>query len=364
VDSVEHANLDVLTAASASQPEPPPPAPWAEGGPAAYQPAPSPDGTKIAFVSIQDDASQIFVANAEGSDVRQVTQGPTNKSNPSWSPDGEQIVFSAEGEDQNDLFVVNADGTGQRPITLAGNSVTPAWNPTATAPEPTQSPEAPARCLNDEEAAADPSLRKRGSLPGDVDGDGDPDHVFVAVDPQGEAPCRYFLIVEASGTVKAARIDPGMVGPDDDALALEALVEMDDRPGLEIVVDVWHGAATEFAAVFAMREGIPTLLGIEGFQATEDTFAYGGSLSAWSGVDCTGKAGILVVSGAHREGNGWVVERRFYSLEDSEFRLYEQAERHRLSNQELETSSLEERFPEFEPIAFPSCPGAVRAGGG
>ena len=364
VDGVEHAELHVLNVPSASSPEPPPPSRWGDPGPSAYQPAPSPDGARIAFVSSRDDVSQIFVANADGSDVLQVTTDPAPKANPSWSPDGQRIVFSA-GTAENDLFVINADGTGLRQLTeLPGDHVTPAWNPSASEPlAPGGGLEDEPRCLTEDAAALEPSLRKPESLRGDVDGDGNVDEISVAIDPQADGPCRYFLVVATSGALTAARIEPTGLGPTDEALALEALVPLDTEPGLEIVVDVWHGGATEFATVYTMRDEIPVRMRIEAPGITDDVFAYGGSLSGLSGVDCTGKPGIFVVSGAHAEGTGWVVERRFLSLEDSEFRLSEQAERRELSNQELDEASLEERFPEFEPIAFPRCLDAVRAGG-
>lgn len=365
LDGVEQADLYALNAPSASQPEPSPPVPLLSDDASVFQPASSPDGTKLAFVSQPDGVSQIFVANADGSKPRQLTDGPGHKTSPSWSPDGRRIVFSS-GTGMNDLFMMNADGTNVRQITeLNGDLVTPAWNPRSTTPpEPDGGSEGEPRCLSEDDAALEPSLRRPGSLRGDVDGDGTDDEVSIAIDPEAQEACRYFLVVATSGALTAARIDPGMVGSSDDGLALAALLQVDDGPGRVIVVDVRHGAATTFAAAYAMRGAVPTLLTIEGLQSVEDSFAYGGSLSGLSGVDCTGKPGIIVVSGAHAEGSEWIVERNYFSFEDGEFRLYEQKERHRLSKEELEASSLEDRFPEFEPNAFPNCPGAVRADGG
>jgi WD40 repeat protein len=361
---IEHSALYVLNVPSASRPEPVPPFEWGDPGAAAYQPAPSPDGTKIAFVGIRGGASQVFVADPDGTDVRPVTQDPTNKSNPSWSPDGRQIVFSAEGEDQNDLFVVNADGTGMRPITLPGDDVTPAWNPTAKAPEPAESPSDQSRCLSEDEAAGDVSLRKPGSLHGDVDGDGLDDEVWVAIDTRSEElTCRYFLVVETAEGRVATRIDLTYTeGTNDELVTVQSLVDIDDKEGLEVFVHLQRGLV-EFGAIYTMSGRIlAPAVSTEPDGVENGLFSYGGGESAMSGVDCTGKPGIIVVSGAHRKGNGWVVERNYLRLEGSEFRLYEQSERYELTNQELEESSLEERFHEFEPIAFPSCPRAVRAG--
>lgn len=366
VDGVEHPDVYVLNVPSASQPDPPPPAPWGEPGSIAYQPAPSPDGESIAFVSTRGDVSQVFVANADGSEVRQVTTDPAPKSNPSWSPDGRRIVFSA-GDEKNDLYVMNADGTGLQQITeTPGDNVTPAWNPSAPAPlEPGEGVEDEAQCLSEDDAALEPSLRKPGSLRGDVDGDGNDDEVSVAIDPQADGPCRYFLVVATSGALTAARIDPTDLGPTDEALALEALVPLDAEPGLEIVVDVWHGAATEFAAVYTMRDEIPVRMLIEA-PDTEDVFAYGGSLSGLSGVDCAEKPGDLVVGTASPEGDTWTVERWPLTVDGDTVHLDPSApeplpEQHTISEEDVSSGALAERFPEFGAAPFLSCPGAVRA---
>ena len=57
-------------------------------------PAWSPDGRKIAFVSVRGGVSQIFVMNADGTDVRQVTSGAGENIHPMWSPDGSRILFN------------------------------------------------------------------------------------------------------------------------------------------------------------------------------------------------------------------------------------------------------------------------------
>ena len=62
----------------------------------AEQPAYSPDGTKLAFVRYPDGGpAQIFTANADGTDVKQITTGPRGYANPSWSPTGKRIIFDA-----------------------------------------------------------------------------------------------------------------------------------------------------------------------------------------------------------------------------------------------------------------------------
>jgi Tol biopolymer transport system component len=70
------------------------------------QPAWSANGTKIAFSSLRDGTSHIYVMNADGSGTRRLTNTFQRDDHPSWSADGKRIVFSRGGA----LFVVPAAG--------------------------------------------------------------------------------------------------------------------------------------------------------------------------------------------------------------------------------------------------------------
>jgi len=91
-------------------------------------PAWSPDGTKIAFVSDRAGTFSVWVMNADGSDQRQVTFETTVEAhNPAWSPDGAQIAFDGNNVSQ-DIVVVNANGSG-RQVVAGGDNIqnSPAW---------------------------------------------------------------------------------------------------------------------------------------------------------------------------------------------------------------------------------------------
>ena len=50
---------------------------------------------------------------------------------PDWSPDGSMIVFtrsSSDGGTEN-IYIVNADGTGLRQVTDGGTDDNPDWGP-------------------------------------------------------------------------------------------------------------------------------------------------------------------------------------------------------------------------------------------
>jgi Tol biopolymer transport system component len=94
-------------------------------------PAWSPDGTKLAFVSNRDGGNvEIYRMNADGSGQTRLTTSPAYDADPAWSPDGNQIVFASDRDGDFELFKMNADGTGQTQLTF--NSVHdgfPAWSP-------------------------------------------------------------------------------------------------------------------------------------------------------------------------------------------------------------------------------------------
>jgi Tol biopolymer transport system component/tetratricopeptide (TPR) repeat protein len=83
-------------------------------------PAWSPDSMKIAFASSRyggfGSSHEIYVMNADGSDVTRLTDFPAGF--PAWSPDGRLIAFISSRNGQTGIYVMNADGSG---VTLLTN---------------------------------------------------------------------------------------------------------------------------------------------------------------------------------------------------------------------------------------------------
>jgi len=82
-------------------------------------PAPSPDGSTIAF-SWQGD---LWVVPADGGAARRITAHPADERHPIWSKDGSAIAFSSDRHGNADIFIMPSDGSAA-PSRLSHASVT------------------------------------------------------------------------------------------------------------------------------------------------------------------------------------------------------------------------------------------------
>jgi Tol biopolymer transport system component len=102
-------------------------------------PAWSPDGKLIAFENapaatlqpgVEPHEKDIYVMNADGTNVRRLTDSPGLDEGPAWSPDGTKISFSSDREGQQEIYVMNADGSDQRRLTdNPARDESPDWQP-------------------------------------------------------------------------------------------------------------------------------------------------------------------------------------------------------------------------------------------
>ncbi len=80
----------------------------------------SPDGTRLAFTSTRSGTWQVHVMDLATRDVTQLTglDGVEGEAaaTPDWSPDGRQIVYEKFTDAGKNIYVMSADGTNQRPL--------------------------------------------------------------------------------------------------------------------------------------------------------------------------------------------------------------------------------------------------------
>lgn len=109
----------------------------------------SPTGDRIVFTSTRSGDLELYTMNLDGSDVKQLTNMPGYDGGAFFSWDGTKVVFRASRHNEKELeayrgllaeglvrpsrmelYVINADGTGMRQITSNGAAnFAPFWHP-------------------------------------------------------------------------------------------------------------------------------------------------------------------------------------------------------------------------------------------
>ena len=82
-----------------------------------YDPAWSPDGGTIAFVSNETGSDDIWVVRPDGSGQRNLTENHWEwDKHPSWSPDSTRIAFWSNRNGVKQIWIMDADGRNARNI--------------------------------------------------------------------------------------------------------------------------------------------------------------------------------------------------------------------------------------------------------
>jgi Tol biopolymer transport system component len=106
--------------------------PGGEGATSKRQPESAPTGTRALSgrIAFADDVRDVYVINADGTGLTKLTSHPGNDFDPAWSPDGTRIAFRSERDGNNEIYVMNADGSGARNVSnYSGDDWGPAWSP-------------------------------------------------------------------------------------------------------------------------------------------------------------------------------------------------------------------------------------------
>ena len=94
------------------------------------EPAISPDGKQIAFVSRRDENVDIYSLDRDSKTVTRLTFDPGIDCQPDWSPDGKNIVFASKRADNYDVYVMDSRGGGEINLTRSEEAeIMPVWSP-------------------------------------------------------------------------------------------------------------------------------------------------------------------------------------------------------------------------------------------
>jgi hypothetical protein len=154
------------------------------------------------------------------------------------------------------------------------------------------------------------------ALRGDITGDGRPE--TAVIEYRGRPSCDFRLVVgPLVARVRPEICDgkPGELysGPDPH---VAVLAELDRRPGLEVVVQIAHGAYMEFADIWTYRGGA-----LRRYAGREPHLSYGASVGTGAHVvGCSRRAGVVLISDRSYPPQGRIV-RRWYRAEDLRLKL-------------------------------------------
>ena len=100
-------------------------------GGSSMSPAVSPQGNKVAMILSKDGWMDLYVADADGKNLKRLTKTPEDESSPCWSPDGKWICFASKIKERRALCKVSVNGGPVQTISVGGlpSPSEPDWSP-------------------------------------------------------------------------------------------------------------------------------------------------------------------------------------------------------------------------------------------
>jgi Tol biopolymer transport system component len=93
-------------------------------------PAFSPDGKSIAFVSNRSGRWNLWIGNTDGTGLRELAAQSLLPFHPAWSPDSREIAFDSMAFGKGEIWLISAaGGLPSRLVAMPGGAEVPSWSP-------------------------------------------------------------------------------------------------------------------------------------------------------------------------------------------------------------------------------------------
>ena len=93
-------------------------------------PAWSPDGEQLALSLSRDGNSEIYILNLNKKTIRRLTKNPSVDTEPAWTPDGKKITFLSDRSGRPQIYQQQVSGGRAERITFKGRyNTSPDWGP-------------------------------------------------------------------------------------------------------------------------------------------------------------------------------------------------------------------------------------------
>lgn len=93
-----------------------------------FSPSWSPDSKKLAFASCRNGTTRIYLVDVQTGAEYVLTTGDSDSTQPAWSPDGKYIAFASNRSGEYEIYIMRPDGTGVFQLTSTSHSYNPAWS--------------------------------------------------------------------------------------------------------------------------------------------------------------------------------------------------------------------------------------------